>query len=171
MKKLVNFYKSKTPRERVMLVSVLWMIALFWFMDLCGAISQANGQIDSISSQISLAEGVLDQADRVKKALARVKANFDPSKTVSAADLQLNVEKCAAEAGLVYALSTTTTKDLKTYKINALTLNCRNADLGALAKFEGLLQQHEPYLYVDKVSYDANSRALDVKYTVVSINL
>ncbi len=171
MEKISNFYNSKSPRERAMFAAVLWIVAFLWMSSIASSVSSAREQAEALSSKISVAESVVGQGDKIRRALERVRASFDAGKTVSASDLQLNVEKCAADAGLDYALSTTSTKDAKDYKINSLSLNCRNSDLAALAKFEELIEKFEPYLYVDKVSFDAGSKALNAKYVIVSINM
>lgn len=169
--KIKQFWTSKSKREKIMLIAVLWVGAAVWFSVLSGKSTEIKEERAILDGAINVAQTAIKQEKAISLALEKMKASFDSNKTISASDLQLFAEKCATDCALEYWMSAVTQKDAKDFQINSISLSCKNADIKSLASFEQKLREKEPYVFVEKVDYAPASNALSAKYLIVSIQL
>ena len=161
-KKLAQFYKSRNRRERIMLACVVAGIFLVWLTMLSSKNSEVSSEIQRLNSR----------APEIQAELEKIRKVFDSSKTVSAVNLQIAVEKCATEAELTYSLSSAETKDAGKFKIHTITLSSQKSDLKQYSKFEEKIAELEPYVTLARVLFDGDGKGgVTAKYTINSFEL
>ena len=170
-KRIAKFYMSKNRRERVMIAVIIWAIALIWFSELSDNNADLNTQILALESRRDSYKNVIAQADNIHKILEKIRSVFDPQKTIKSADLQLIVESCAKSAGLTYSMSAANTKPADKFDLHTINLYAQNAAISHLANFERELRKREPYITVQRVSFDGSKDGtIDARDSVASFS-
>ena len=171
-KKLAQFYKSRNRRERIMLACVVAGIFLVWLTMLSSKNSEVSSEIQRLNSRKAIAETAIARAPEIQAELEKIRKVFDSSKSVSAVNLQIAVEKCATEAELTYSLSSAETKDAGKFKIHTITLSSQKSDLKQYSKFEEKIAELEPYVTLARVLFDGDGKGgVTAKYTINSFEL
>lgn len=167
--KISAFYAKRNSREKAMLWCIILGVAFAWMSSQMKANSKLNAEISDYTTKIKVAKTAIAQEPIIKKELEDVLKAFDSSKTLSAVSLQIAVENCARNAGLVYSLSNASTKDAGRFNINSISLSCQKGALKNLAAFEWEMRQIEPYVMFAKSSIEgSNSGEVSAKYEIIS---
>jgi|GEM_PF-6542400 len=165
--KLVSFYESKKPRERVLLLLTAWIAILVVASWLFQKKSEINNQLETLSiKQISI-DGFLSQKQMIIEELESLQRNMDKSKIANVEDLQIAVEECAKSVNLLYDMSQPVETKISNFRIFTLALSFQNAPLEALIAFEESITEFAPYISIKNATLSKGGRnSLNAKYQI-----
>ncbi len=153
-----------------MLAGVVGCALAVW----ASAVLSARARQDAELAQLQKREDVARATIALKPAVeARIKAareRVDMSKTLSADELQIEIESAAKASGLEYSLSSAVRAKSGGFSVNRLTLSTSPQNLADIVKFENLVAKLAPYATIEEVSFSGDSRTgkVSARYAISS---
>lgn len=168
MQKIKNFYLSKSARERVMLMLLVWVFALVWLSYSISWQKEISEASDNLKLDIETAESLIMNKETFAKNLANAGESLDPSKAVS--DLAEEVERMLMDvkAGQK-AMSFDADKITPKMTVKTLRLSLANTSMRELVKLEKKILERSPYMSLSKADFSSDTKGnMSARYEISS---
>ncbi|MDD2763817.1 MAG: general secretion pathway protein GspM [Opitutaceae bacterium] len=170
------FFFSRHLREKMLLTALLALVALTWLTRVARGGREFWRDWRATATTLATQQQWLDHRADIEAAATRAVAHLDPSRTFSSARLLGELSTIADQVGV---RSNTASEILGTertseFAVNTVQFAIRNADLAAILRLCGGLDQRAPYLGLEQFSLTvnpANPALLNVTLRVSSVEI
>lgn len=169
------FFLSRVLREKLLLVGFLGIAVVMW----ATAFSSRTGRF--LRAQRATTAELKDQSfwigrkGEIEAATRAAASEMDPTKTLDATGLSVEVSRIANEANVnVSRDSVAPGASIGQFSINSMRLNVNNADWAAFSTFYQKLQARAPYIAITELVMQPvprNERQILARMTVVSFEI
>lgn len=173
VEKIKAFWRARKPRERLMILCCVAIVAMLWFSLLMRKNGDLNSQTEDLQRREDLAQTVMANAGMIANAEALLAKTFDKSKMLSGAKLQPAIDACAQRAGVDYKLSSVAESTSANFKIYSTSISIsKTSNISALVEFEAALKKLAPYASVSRAVFSGDGKgACSVKYDILSFEI
>lgn len=176
IKKGRQLYKGMSLREKLLSLSFLLVLLFIWSNNWLGRMSDWNTQRRVTTVELATQQEWLDRSDFFAQGLATALERVDPSKTYAAAQLSGQVDNLVRRTGLSGQadIDPVRTREGEIFNDHNLRLRLSRISIAQLIKLNNLLKQETPYINIQSVRIQKNSRSpeqLDVRYEINSFDL
>ncbi len=121
---LKKFYESKTPREKVLLIAIIWVPILFWFNALMEGQREISANYEMALAKVEKSRLMISKSAEIEDGLKAAMQNFDETRLVK--DLRVELEKTngkiAQMESMTIPMCAAMRKPLSCFFINVLIL-------------------------------------------------
>ena len=171
-----QLYKGMSLREKLLSLSFLLVLLFIWSNNWLGRMSDWNTQRRVTTVELATQQEWLDRSDFFAQGLATALERVDPSKTYAAAQLSGQVDNLVRRTSLSGQadIHPVRTREGEIFNDHNLRLRLSRISIAQLIKLNNLLKQETPYINIQSVRIQKNSRSpeqLDVRYEINSFDL
>ena len=168
--KIKEYFASKTPREKVLLVSLAWMALLIWFSSALKRQNLSSAAADTMESKIQAANLAISQGAAAENKLQEARAGVDQSKTV--ADLRVEVEKLLNAGGFSnFNMSFAPDEAMPKMVVRTISLSLPRDTISHFISFEQSVLARAPYMFFKSAEFTADSKGqLSARYEISSFD-
>lgn len=171
-----SLYKRMSLREKLLTLLFVLVILFLWTNNWFGRVSEWNAQRKLTGVELETQQQWLDRSDFFTEGLAVALERVDPSKTYAAAQLSGHVDSLIRKSGLSGQadIDPVRTREGEIFNDHNLRVRLSRISIAQLIKLNNLLKQETPYINIQSVRIQKNSRnpeQLDVRYEINSFDL
>ena len=158
----ILFYAIK-PRERLLLALCLWLVFGIWFTVARRQYQEVRTSLGNVDRQLKQQDTCLMHGPAIKTSLDRERSALDAENALSSRKLIEEIEHIAKEIETSSEVKRFNAKvgrpesiEGSIFTINKIRVTVLDARLEDLCRFDTLIQQRAPYMYLDKASITGN---------------
>ena len=161
------YFLSRLLREKLLLLGMLLIAALWWLSAFAGHAGTFWRQQRSTTSALAEQKQWLDNRQAIEAAAQKAASRLDSGKTLDQTRLVNAVNQAAFDSGLRnnYASNSVTSETNGQFTVHSVEYQVTNADYATLARFYLNLQQRAPYIGIERFAL-ASNRAEPAKLTL-----
>ena len=154
-----KFYDSKTPREKMLLIAIIWAPLLIWCNALIKEQKEASASREMSLQNVRNAELAISKRPSVEENLKRAMEGFNQDMLV--ADLGVEVERIIHSMNVSsYTMSLLQPKPSGRMIIHSVNVNFKGVDLRTLSDFEKHLIARAPYISMASVELTTDGKGV-----------
>lgn len=165
--RIKEFYFSRTPRERILIMAIIWCPLIYWITVLSKSEKHIEDSIEEIDMKIQKSEIAIAERSNIESKLSKLMENFDDKKLVP--DLRIELESILRDMQLTYTMPTSEPKQSGRMLMHSATINLKSVPLEALIELERRLIARAPYISMTLVEFNSDGRgSISAKYEIKS---
>lgn len=168
LSKIRNYFASKTKREKVLLLVLVWTALFIWFFSLVKTQSAVSEKTRSLNAQIESANLTIAQKSNAESKLVEARALIDEAKIVK--DLRVEVEKILTAGGFSnFSMSFAPDASMPKMTVRTLSLSLQRDTISHLIAFEQEILKRAPYMFFKSAEFTADSKGqMSARYEISS---
>lgn len=160
-------------REKVLVLLMLVVGLVIWvsfFGERAQALLAERGRLNRLQAEMNV---YLENQDLIRQRAEEGIASLEPSRTLDATRLLVEVAEIADTHGLIPSVDSPRTDPGDVFSYHTVVLTVQNANLETLIDFTGALQARAPYVALEQVVVTAKTdpQYLDARYRISSVEL
>lgn len=174
MNPILTIITSRTRRERLLMVTFLWVVAIVWANSLIGQLSTQRDQHNQLKRLQTNQQLWASREDAIEAQLDAARASLKSELIFTANQLAEFVDTLARDLGISCELSNPTSVDGDIFAVHSLNVTVRGESLGALLFFEEYLLDEAPYLVIREARLSplpSDPRLLNASFVVEAFEL
>lgn len=166
--KIQTYFTSKTKREKILLLSLIWTALLIWFFSLAKNQSAISNKIETLETQIESANLAIEQKPNAQRKLQEARASIDETKIIK--DLRVEVEQILNAGGFSnFSMSFVPDTFMPKMTVRTLSLSLQRDTIAHLIAFEQEILKRAPYMFFKSAEFTADSKAqMSARYEISS---
>ncbi len=172
--KLKTLFLRLTLREKLLTVLFLWVCIFIWAVILLDEFGNRSLEWRAATETVSSQRQWLALKELVDSELQDNLRRFNPEHTFNSSALVGRVDRIARNSGGVHDIATPRTQSGDIFELHSMRVNLRNASMDTLLKFEDVLRGEFPYINVENVRINADTRnpeQLNAQFIINSFEL
>lgn len=162
------FFLSRLQREKILLVALVLIGALWWLTSAAGRARTFWGDFKSTTQTLDMQQRMLDARESIAARAAAAVKQLDPARTFDTVRLQAELDTMATMA----VITNKTIGDARTernaqFSVHSAQITLRNADYPSVVKFYEELKKRSPYIGLDQLSIQPTNQSNPSQLTVV----
>lgn len=168
LSKILNYFASKTRREKILLLALVWTALFIWLFSLAKEQSSTGEKTDSLKARIEAANLAIAQKPNAEVKLVEARALIDEAKIVK--DLRVEVEKILKSGGFSnFSMSFAPDTVMPKMTVRTLSLSLQRDTISHLIAFEREILKLAPYMFFKSAEFTADSKGqMSARYEISS---
>ena len=170
-----TFFLSRLPRERILLMAFVLMVALYWVFSVAGRVNTLLDDYKSTTGTLRMQQVMINSREAIQERAAAAIRQLDPASTFDTVRLQSELDTIASASGIANkTISDARTDRTTQFSVNSAQISMRNTDYSSLVKFYEELKKRSPYINLDNITIlpnvaNANQLTVTIKASSVEI--
>lgn len=164
----------KTPREMVLLLLIVWVLALLLLSSAIGKTNRWRLEQNQLAAQRQAHQATLAMRGEVDAELDRILETFNPDETPTVEEFVGGVDALLRQLNLRPDLTSPITRESEFFRFHTLRVVFRRAELANLVRFTQRLSSDQPLIGIESLAISAgisNPRELDATFSLRAIEL
>lgn len=163
-----TFFLSRQSREKILLLGLVLVAALWWLSSAIGRGSAFLGDFRSTTENLKMQKLTLDARESIQARATAAIQQLDPSRTFDTVRLQAELDAIATTAGIVNKnIGDARTEKTAQFSINSAQITIRNTDYASVIKFYEELKKRSPYIGLDQLTLSPSNQANPAQLTLM----
>ncbi|AWI09234.1 hypothetical protein [Ereboglobus luteus] len=162
------FFLSRQTREKVLLVGLVLVAALWWLTAAIGRTTTFIRDFKSTSLTLKVQQMTLDARESIQARANAAIRQLDPSRTYDTVRLQAELDTIATAVGITNkTISDARTEKTAQFSVNSAQITVRNTDYATVVKFYEEIKKRTPYIGLDQLTIQPSNVANPTQLTLM----
>ncbi len=169
-----QLFMGRLLREKILLLGFALLLLATWGASVGGRAKLFWSEARGLLAERTRQDVWLSNADKITTKAKVATQSLDIQLTLTATQLVGELNRIAAQAGLVADINAQSTQRTDKFAFNIVQVGFRRADLGALLRFYEELSKRSPYIALEQFSLTTDRAApglLNASFRAVAVEL